>query len=85
MKPEIRNGRLYLPQDDPVMVCREIVGPRTFLVLRGDTEQEVRTEARRLLDMLIAACHDPYGGTHIEFLDGKFWTRLEYWTEKEDD
>jgi hypothetical protein len=69
-------------KDNPVMVYREVMGPKTYLVLYGETEERVRTEAQRLIDAVVG--HDPYGGTYVEKLrDGKWYTRLEYWTEKE--
>ena len=69
--------------DNPVMVSREVVGLKTYLLLIGDTEEKVRAEAQRLLGMLAVAHHDPYGGTCVEFENNKFWTRIEYWTDKE--
>ena len=69
--------------DNPIMVSREVVGLKTYLLLIGNTEEKVRTEAQQLLDMLAVAHHDPYARTRVEFENGKFWTRIEYWTDKE--
>ena len=58
--------------DNPMMVSREVVGLKTYLLLIGNTEEKVRAEAQQLLDMLMVAHHDPYGGTCIEFENNKF-------------
>jgi hypothetical protein len=68
-------------KDNPVMVYREVVWPKTYLLLRGDTVDQVKIEASRLLNTLKG--HDPYGGTYVEKESDKFVTRIDYWTEKE--
>jgi hypothetical protein len=55
-------------------------GPKTFVLLVGDTREEVKEKAEKML--LEHEKDDPYGGTWFGLReDGKWTTRIEWWND----